>query len=64
MCHSFGSQAAGCVENVNSDHNSNSLCLAKSKSKFTMMLNFCFEKVKESTDMSSLAYVEFVWTGV
>ena len=34
--HSLGSQAAGCVENINYDHNSNVLYLEYSMSKFTI----------------------------
>ena len=38
-CHSLGSQPAGCVENVNSAHNSNLMYHVNIISKFAVILN-------------------------
>ena len=40
-CHSLGSQAEVCVENINSAYNRNVLYLAKDISKFTMIFRLC-----------------------
>ena len=39
-CHSLVSQVAGCVKNVNYDHNSNVLYKSKIMPKFTMIFHF------------------------
>ena len=43
-CHILGYQSAGCVENVNSAHNSNVMYSANSMFKFTMIFHFCHTK--------------------
>ena len=63
MCHSLGYQAAVCVSNYNSAHNSNFLFVAKSMSRFPwypisdLLRSF---PVKETTAMGWFSYVEFV----
>ena len=43
-CHILGSQAAGCVENVNSYYNRNVLYTSKIVSKFTMIFRLFLTK--------------------
>ena len=63
----LGSQVAGCVKNINYDHNRNVLYPVKIMSKFTMMFHFDLRRafpVGAIVAMSYFPYMESIQKGI